>query len=259
MVKGEHLRPLLGFAVVCVTAVLIMGTGLNPPSGLGVVAQPRAQVREVPGTTDLVLGQTLDTASPERATTASELVAGRSRGGEAGGRGACVVVSALERRGGAEPHDVLGSGAQGVAPQGAQAPRGPPPEPPGAPGGGDPEAAGPRASACTGPGAVTDDGHARPGTRLRSRRESRSCARVRSRARHVPGHVPGHGVGHGVGHGGRHDWGNGTTAAPGPNTALVEHHQVHGHPDRHGEHSSGHDHGHEHHSGYGVGSSGHHH
>jgi hypothetical protein len=70
MVKGEHLRPLLGFGVVCVTAALIMGTGLGTPSVTGIVAAPH--VRAVPDTPALVLGQTLDhAATPEPASSAS--------------------------------------------------------------------------------------------------------------------------------------------------------------------------------------------
>ena len=70
MVKGEHLRPLLGFGVVCVTAALIMGTGLGTPSVTGIVAAPH--VRAVPDTPALVLGQTLDHGvTPEPASSAS--------------------------------------------------------------------------------------------------------------------------------------------------------------------------------------------
>jgi hypothetical protein len=71
MVKGEHLRPLLGFGAVCVTAALIMGTGLGTPSVTGIVAAPH--VRAVPDTPALVLGQTLaHAATPKPASSAPD-------------------------------------------------------------------------------------------------------------------------------------------------------------------------------------------
>ena len=79
MVKGEHLRPLLGFGVVCVTATLIMGTGLGTPSVTGIVAAPH--VRAVPDTPALVLGQTLDHAATRPTPRATDVHAPVARGG----------------------------------------------------------------------------------------------------------------------------------------------------------------------------------
>jgi hypothetical protein len=76
MVQGEHLRPLLGFAVVCVTAALIMSTGLGTSSLSVITAAP--QVRAVPDTPDLVLGQTLDDASAPADQRATAVLASLS-------------------------------------------------------------------------------------------------------------------------------------------------------------------------------------
>ncbi len=58
MVKGEHLRPLMGFMLVCCTAALILATGLTTPAAIrNIVAQQR--VLPVPTISDTVRGHTL--------------------------------------------------------------------------------------------------------------------------------------------------------------------------------------------------------
>jgi hypothetical protein len=74
MIKGEHLRPLVGFLMVSAAAALILTTGVSAPATLRrIVTEQR--VLPSTGLTELVLGQTFDpapAASVPRSPAASE-------------------------------------------------------------------------------------------------------------------------------------------------------------------------------------------
>jgi hypothetical protein len=237
MVKGEHLRPLLGFALVCVTAVLIMGTGLSTPSLSGIVAAP--EVRAVPAAPDLVLGQTLDNASP---TNHGSVGAGRSSDSPAAptsDQRVTAVLASLSLPAGAEaaPSPTTSSTpvhhAKAVKhrkPHRNSTPVTPAPKPP---------TSAPAAAPTPQP-----------------------LPQPAPEPVHGSGHGSGHGAGHGVGHGSRNDSKHATR--PGLVTTIVRHldeQAQHGSgTGRHGDHASyagGHSHHHGDDGATGHGRSGH--
>jgi hypothetical protein len=212
MVKGEHLRPLLGFGVVCVTAALIMGTGLGAPTVTGIVAAPH--VRPVPDSPTLVLGQTLEGAasSAQHAPTRSD-------------RSSATTPAAVQRE-----TAVLDSLS---VPTGVQAA---------------PSASASLTS--VNPASSTKSvKHRKPHHKVHQVRHVTAVAKPQATTvtavpapvpathpqlspggghvhGHEPGHGAGHGMGHGVGHAGRHD-----AAASGRGPGLVA--TVVGHAGRH--------------------------
>jgi hypothetical protein len=89
MVKGEHLRPLLGFVVVCFTAALILASGVTTPAALRhIVAEQR--VLPVPAISDTLLGPTLEKVTG-RPTHSSSV--GTTAGAAADQRATVVLAS----------------------------------------------------------------------------------------------------------------------------------------------------------------------
>jgi hypothetical protein len=248
MVKGEHLRPLLGFAVVCATAALIMGTGLGTPSLSGIVAAP--QVSAAQDAPDLVLGQTLDNASPSNHGSVGAGRSSDSPAAPAADQRATAVLVSMSLPAGAEAAPSSTTSTAAVHPATSRKPRKPhrnihqvhsTPAP-------KPQATTPAAAPTPAPqpqpapGPVHGSGHGGgPGS--------------------------GHGMGHGVDHGTRNDSTHATRHGSGHDTAIVGQLAVpvqHGPgTGRHGDHGSypgGHSHhhggpgrsgyGHEHRSGY---------
>jgi hypothetical protein len=238
MVKGEHLRPLLGFGIVCVTAVLIMGTGLSTPSLSGIAAAP--QVRAVPDAPDLVLGQTLDDASSHHHGSVGAGRSSDSPAAPAADQRVTVVLASLSLPAGAEAapsptvsstpvhHAKAAKAVKHRKPHRNSTPVNPVPKP----------------QATTPAPAPTPQPQPQP------------------RPAPEPVHGSGHGMGHGVGHGSRNDSKHAT--GPGLVTTIVRHldQQVqHGlgtgnHGDR-AAYDGGHSHHHGDDRGPGPGGSGH--
>jgi hypothetical protein len=246
MVKGEHLRPLLGFAAVCVTAALIIGTGLSTPSLRGIAAAPQVNaVREAP---DLVLGKTFDNVSPSNHGSSAAGRSSDSPAAHAADQRTTAVLVSLSLPAGAEAAPSRAASSTPVHSAKSRNPRKPH-----------------RNS--------HQVQHATPAPKPQATTTAPAPTPTpapppQPQPAPEPGRGSGHGMGHGVGHGSR----NGSTHATprGPGTAIVGHldKQVeHGPgPGRHGDHVGPGDHGrpgppghaHEHRSSYGSDSPGRH-